>query len=68
MTYSYFVDRTFTTHAQARFDSDQLLETREDVLDELERLVSEGQIDWKDIGVLYEYPEEDVVERDGEGI
>jgi len=68
VTYSYFVDRTFTSHAQARFDSDQLLETREDVLDELERLVSEGQIDWKDIGVLYEYPEEDVVERDGEGI
>ena len=68
MTYSYFVDRTFTTHAQARFDSDQLLETREDVLDELERLDSEGQVAWKEIGVLYEYPEEDVVERDGEGL
>ena len=68
MTYSYFVDRTFTSHAQARFESDQLLETREDVLDELERLDSEGQIDWKDRGVLYEYPEEDVVQRDGEGL
>ena len=68
MTYSCFVDRTFTTHAQARFDSDQLLDTREDVLDELERLDSEGQIDWKEIVVLYEYPEEDVVERDGEDI
>ena len=68
MTYSYFVARTFTTHAQARFDSDQLLETREEVLAEVERLDSEGQIDWKEIGVLYEYSEEDVVERDGEGL
>jgi len=68
VTYSYFVDRTFSTHAQARFSSDQLLETREEVLAEVERLDSEGQIDWKDRGIFYEYPEEDVVQRDGEGL
>ena len=66
MTYSYFVDRACTSHAQARFDSDQLLETREDVLQELDRLDSEGEIDWKEMGVLYEDAEEEVVERDGE--
>ena len=66
MTYSYFVDRASTSHAQARFDSDQLLETREDVLQELDRLDSEGEIDWKEMGVLYEDAEEEVIERDGE--
>ena len=66
MTYSYFVDRAHTSHAQARFDSDQLLETRDAVLDELERLDAEGQIDWEEIGVLYEDAEDPVIERDGE--
>ena len=66
MTYSYFVDRACTSHAQARFDSDQLLETREDVLKELDRLDSEGETKWEETGVLYEDAEEEVVERDGE--
>ena len=66
MTYSYFVDRAHTSHAQARFDSDQLFETREAVLLELERLDSEGEIDWKEMGVLCEDAEDPVVERDGE--
>ena len=66
MTYSYFVDRAHTSHAHARFDSDQLLETREDVLRELDRLDSQGAIDWEEMGVLCEDQEEPVVERDGE--
>ena len=66
MTYSYFVDRAHTSHAQARFKSDQLFETRESVLKELDRLDSEGKIYWKEMGVLYEDAEDPVIERDGE--
>ena len=68
MTYSYFVDRAHTSHAQARFDSDQLLEIREEIVGELDRLDAEGKIYWEEMGVLYEDAEDPVVERDGEPV
>ena len=68
MTYSYFVDRAHTFQAQARFDSHQLFETREAVLEELDRLDSKGEIDWEEMGVLCEDQEDPVVEREGRSL
>lgn len=68
MTYPYFVDRVHASHAQARFDSDKLFETREAVLRELDRLDSKGEIDWEEMGVLCEDQEDPIFERDGESL